>query len=289
MGFLPTYSLSVETSDNEHVTIQLPFALDFEISRKWLGSANTALLKIYNLAEATRNRLYKDRYQTTVFRSVQFRAGYPDYPLPLLFNGNVMQCYSYRRGRDFVTEIWGYDGGFAMVNGFSSQTFPKGGTAAQVLQALITDLPNLYGTAIIGSFDQLNTRAEVLLGNTWNLIGDKSGNQAVIDNGQVKILNDSEVIAGEIPSITSSSGLLGSPTRADSMIEAELMFEPRLTLGQSVALESTTNAIFNRPYKVMGIQHRGLIAIDTDGDRITTVSLGFGSQALSMVEGEPFQ
>ena len=54
MGFLPTYSLSVETSDNENVTIQLPFALDFEISRKWLGSANSALLKIYNLEEATR-------------------------------------------------------------------------------------------------------------------------------------------------------------------------------------------------------------------------------------------
>ena len=289
MGFLPTYSLQVETSDSEHVTIAPPFTIEFEISRKWLMSANTCFLRIYNLAEATRNRLYKDLYQTTVYRALQFRAGYPDYPLPLVFNGNVLHCYSYRQGKDFITEIEGQDGQIAMVNGFTTKTVGAGASAGDVLKALIADLPEIDGSFIIGTFDQVNARGEALMGNTWQLINEKSGGRAVIDNGQVKILADNEAIAGEIPEISSASGLLGSPIRTDTMIQVFLMFEPRLTLGQKVHLNSTTNTIFNRDYKVMGIQHQGTISPAVDGERKTTAWLYFGSQALKMVAGTPVQ
>ena len=289
MGFLPTYSLQVETSDKEHVTIEPPFTIDFEISRKWLMSANTCTLRIYNLAEATRNRLYKDLYQTTVYRALQFRAGYPDYPLPLIFNGNVLHCYSYRQGVDFITEIEGQDGQIAMVNGFSTMTKTAGTSTGDMLRSLIADLPEIDGSAIIGTFDQVNSRGEALMGNTWQLISEKSGNCAVIDNEQVKILNDNEVIAGEIPEISSASGLLGSPLRSEQMIQVSLIFEPRLTLGQKVHLNSTTNPIFNRDYKVMGIQHQGTISPSVDGERKTTAWLSFGSQALKMIAGVPVQ
>ena len=289
MGFLPTYSLQVETSDSEHVTIAPPLTIEFEISRKWLMSANTCFLRIYNLAEATRNRLYKDLYQTTVYRALQFRAGYPDYPLPLVFNGNVLHCYSYRQGVNFITEIEGQDGQIAMVNGFTSKTKPAGASAGDILKALIADLPNTAGSAIIGTFKQVNARGEALSGNTWKLISDKSGNCAVIDNGQVKILNDREAITGEIPELSSASGLLGSPVRTDTMIQVSLIFEPRLTLGQKVHLSSTTNPIFDNDYKVMGIEHSGTISPAVDGERRTTAWLYFGAQALKMIEGTPFQ
>ena len=292
MKFLPTYELEVETNDNEKVKIGLPFSIEFEVTRKWLASANTALFRISNLAEETRNRLYHDQYDNfnpAHWRAIQFRAGYPDSPLPLLFNGNVMRCISFRRGNTFTTEIWAYDGQIAMINGFSSRTVGAGAGAKQILQGLIADLPNLYGSAIIGTFDQINARGEVLFGNTWTLIGEKSGGKAVIDNGQVKILNDSEVIAGEIPLISSDSGLLGSPIRADAMIEVPILFEPRLTLGQLVGLQSSTNAIFNREFKVMGIEHRGTISTAVDGERITTASLGFGTQALKIISGGAVQ
>jgi hypothetical protein len=289
MGFLPTYSLQVETSDSEHVTIAPPLTIEFEISRKWLMSANTCFLRIYNLAEATRNRLYKDLYQTTVYRALQFRAGYPDYPLPLVFNGNVLHCYSYRQGVNFITEIEGQDGQIAMVNGFTSKTIAAGASAGDILKALIADLPNTAGSAIIGTFEQVNARGEALSGNTWKLISDKSGNCAVIDNGQVKILNDSEAITGEIPELSSASGLLGSPVRTDTMIQVSLIFEPRLTLGQKVHLSSTTNPIFDRDYKVMGIEHSGTISPAVDGERRTTAWLYFGAQALKMIAGTPIQ
>ena len=289
MKFGRTYELSVETSDNEHVVITMPYTIEFDVKRQWLASANTSTIRIYNLGKDTRNRLYKDVYQTTTWRALQLRAGYENFPLPLIFNGNVQWCYSYRQGVDFVTEIFGYDGGFAMANGFSAMTLAAGQTQRQVLQKLVADLPNTYGTAIIGTFDQVAPRGDVLFGNSWSLVNERSGGKCTIDNGQVKILNDSEVISGQIPLISSETGLLGSPMRADAVVETRLLFEPRLTLGQQVELRSTTNDYLNGQRKVMGISHRGKISPDTGGEAVTVASLGFGTQALNLISGQPYQ
>jgi hypothetical protein len=125
----------------------------------------------------------------------------------------------------------------------------------------------------------------VLFGNTWNIIRQESDNLAIIDNGQVKILQPNEAIASDIPVITSASGLLSSPARSGQMIELDMLFEPRLTVGQIVELDSTTNRLYNGTYKVMGFTHSGMISPAVAGPAKSTVQLWLGTEAIQLIEG----
>lgn len=289
MKFDPQYSLAVEVAGGGNVTLKLPLTVEFEVRRDSLASANTCRLVVYNLGTATRNRIYKDKYAVTEFRALQFRAGYEGFT-PLIFNGTVKQAFSYRQGNNILTVIEGYDGGFQIVNGWTAKTIAGGSTAAQIISNLATSLPGIAGTPIVGDFPQRSLRGEVLFGNTWDLIQQKSAGVAAIDNGQVKVLGDNETIEGEIAVIESSTGLLGSPQRSDAQLEVTILFEPRLTVGQVVELRSTTNPLFNGRYKVMGFSHRGTISGAVAGQaRVTTVSLWLGTQILRTIQGTPVQ
>lgn len=264
------------TEGRDSITIPEELSIEFEISRQALASSQTGTFRIYNLGEKTRNLIFRDPYELT-YRAIQFRAGYEDDPfLPLCFNGFISSAVSYREGVDFITEIRAYDGGLAMATGFTSQTLVAGESAGSALKRLVSHLPGVRATPIIGSFPATSLRDRTLFGNTWNVILEESNGLATIDNGQVKILNYNEAIQAEIPVITSASGLLGSPRRGATKLEFDMIFEPRFTLGQIIQLDSSTNRRFNGLYKVQGFSHRGLISPSVAGDCSTNVSLFFG-------------
>lgn len=300
------YSLSVEVDDgvntsplqrrflaNKSVTISLPFTIEFEINRGGIATAQTATFRIYNLGEVTRNAIQKDSFVFTGFRAVQFRAGYWSPAgnfMPLVFNGTVKTAYSYRRGVDFITEIQAYDGGWQMSNvNQVSLTLEAGSTGTETITRLSKLMTGLDGIPIVGNYPVANKRGEVLFGNAWQLIQLKSGFTAIIDNGQVKALNREEVIAGQIPLISSATGLLGSPQRSDASLDFEMIFEPRLTLYQLVRLESSAQPLYNRNWKVMGIQHRGTISPRVGGDALTKVQLFFNDTSFRAIEANLVQ
>ncbi len=196
----------------------------------------------------------------------------------MLFNGTVKQATSYRRAgsADVITEIEAWDGGSAMANGYSLRSVAGGAIFSDLLKSLAQDLPGLGATPIVGSFPSRTSRGSVFAGNTWNYILQLSQGLAIIDNNQLKVLNQDEVIQAEVPVITSESGLLGSPVRANAMIKATILFEPRLTVGQIVQLRSSVNPVYSGTYKVMGFTHRGTISPSVDGERITEVTLWDG-------------
>ena len=278
------------TDGSNNLTIPSDFTVDFEIQRNNWGASQYATFRIYNLKAKTRNRLYKDPYALTEYRAVQFRAGYSDdISLPLCFNGFVLSASSYRRGVDFITEITCYDGGQAMANGFIAQTVSSGISVQQILQSLANSLPRIAGTPIIGSFPTVNKRGKVLFGNTWEVILQEAGSLATIDNGQVKILNYNEAIQSDIPVIDASSGLLGSPRRTATSLDFDMLFEPRMTMGQIVELQSSSNEIFNGLYKVQGFTHRGTISPVVAGNCVTTAKLFLGSSELAIIKANLVQ
>lgn len=282
------YLLSVEAIGGQKLTLGLPLTVEFEVKRDTLASANTATFRVFNLTEQKRNLLYKDRYDTEVFRAIQFRAGY-DRTTPMVFNGTVSQCYSQREGTNMVTTIEAYDGAFQMTNGWTAFTQSAGATAADTIRTLARSLPGNLAEPIVGTFNAISKRGEVLFGNTWDLIVGKTGGLANIDNGQVKALQDDEVFVGVLPVIESASGLLNSPRRSQATLVVDILFEPRLTVGQVLELRSTTNRLFNGRYKVMGLHHRGTISPAVGGTYQTTASLWLGTQALRAVAGAPIQ
>ena len=294
MKFERKCSLAVEVNpdskgvpQSNHV-IPSNLTIEFEISRQFLASSQEATFRIYNLSEKTRALVQKDPYALTEFRAVQFRAGYRDFT-PLVFNGFVRHATSERQGNNVITTISAYDGGQAMANGWTASTVASGESVAQTLTKLAKSLPRVTGQPIVGDFPSKNLRSKVLFGNTWSVILQESGNLATIDNGQVKVLKPNEAIEAEIPLIDSDSGLLGLPRRTPTKLEFDMLFEPRLTIGQLVELQSRANRLYNGTYKVTGFTHRGVISPAIAGECVTTVSLFFGPDELKLVKANVVQ
>lgn len=288
------YILKAELADGENITISSSehgFSVEFEVVRQNIPSSQNATFRIYNLGEKLRNRLYKDRCNTTLYRAIQFYAGYESFKPPLIFNGSIMSAYSERQSgsKDVITTIEAYDGAYAMQNSFSSLSLAPNQTFADALRALSKDLVGVAGVPIIGDFPGRFKRGNVYSGNTWRYMMQLSNGLATIDNGQVKILQLNEVLQAEIQMLTAESGLLGSPKRSDTLFEFDYLFEPRITLLQIVFLQSRVNSLFNGTYKVVGFTHSGLISPTVAGDARTSITLTRGLTALKTITGLPIK
>lgn len=245
------------------VTIRLPLAIEFTISRQNQSSSQTGSFRIMNLPEDTRDKIRKDMFQTSRFRAIQFRAGYSNSSgtfMPIVFNGTVNTAYSYRDGTDWITEIDAFDGGQQIATSTVALSLDAGQTSANTLITLSALMPGLPGTAIIGSFKTATKRGEVLLGNTWDFIQQKSNGLAIIDNGQVKALQYDEVIQAGLPVINDDTGLIGLPKLTPTMMELKMVFEPNLTLSQIVSVQSSSQPKINKNWKIMGLTHTGKIS-----------------------------
>jgi hypothetical protein len=260
------------------VSISNPITTEFSIRRDTLSSANTATFRIYNLAEKTRNQLYKDKNTDWKYMPITFQAGYGT-PLPIIFKGNVMEARSYRAegSVDFITEITAYDMGFAMSKAFTSKSFPGGTKQSQVIYHLIGDLEKYF--VEMGSVSDYSAasydRTRVLMGSTWDILQEEKGERGLcfIDNGKVNILKDGEVLDGDIQVISSDTGLLGTPSKYDSWVVADILFEPKIIVGQLVDLESDFQPRFNGKRQVVAVQHTGIISDAVNGKCKTKITM----------------
>lgn len=292
------YSLRVEVlgstvvspyrNEARNIEITLPNTIEFEITRQQLGSSQTGKFKIYNLSESVRTSMRKDYSNVQQLRAIQFRCGYApseEFNLPLVFNGTVRWCFSFRVGTDWITEVDAYDGGFQMANANNANmTVAPGASAAATITMLARQMPYLTGAPIVGDFPTRNLRGEVLFGNIWSIIKTKAGNAvATIDNGQVKVLNYNEAFVGTVPLLSEESGLLGSPKRSLTFVEFDMLFEPGLSVRQIVELYSTADRSLNRDWIVAGFDHRGTISPAICGDLLTSVRLQISPSEIRLV------
>lgn len=292
MKFNRQCQLSIEAYRNNkpyNLVIPPEFTIDFDITRANLASSQTATFKIYNLAERTRRLIYADPLDTAnnMFRAIQFRAGYEGIT-PMIFNGQMKSALSKREGVNGITEIEAWDGAVSMAAGHTSLVIGAGESAGDVLAKLANSLPLVSGTPIIGDFKKANPRARTIVGNTWNVmvqVASDEGGLAYIDNGQVKIMKPEEAIKGDIPVITSDSGLFTTPQRRGSFLEFDMLFEPRMTVGQFLQLDSRFSKEYNGTYKVIGFKHTGTISPAKGGTCKTSVTLYLGNDVTRIIEG----
>ncbi len=280
-GEIPLTSID-SAGDVDKILIQPPFTLEFDVIRNILSSANTSSIRVINLGESTRKKIYKDQYAADTYKGIELKAGYGQ-TMPTIFKGNVSQAWSERQGTDYYTICESYDGGFALVNSVTSATF-KSGTPKNVMLSEMQK--NLKGVkpGVIGDFQGNLSRGNTFFGNSADLINEISEGAFFVDLEKSHMLGDSECLRGSVPVITSESGLLGSPRRQGTLVVVEMIFEPRLVIGQSVELRSKTEKNFNGEYKVMSLHHRGTISDAVARDATTTVGLWFGTQILRVIE-----
>ncbi len=265
------YILSVQTQDNQTLVIQPPFTMEFDITRNTLSSANVCSIKVFNLSKNNRNAIRFNIMDTGIFRAIQLQAGYGDTNLPIIFSGNITQAWSVREGVNFITAIECFDGGYALSNSFTAESFPANTPAAIMLRNIAEDLPQV-SVGAIGSYPGELSRGNALVGNSADLLRELSGGGFFIDNGQAHVLGNNEYIDdGPTIVIDSDTGLLNTPVREFTKLTFDIIFEPAIKPARLIQLQSKTEPSFNGFRKVVGVKHRGMISPAVCGDAITTV------------------
>lgn len=274
------FELIVQTRNGGTLTIGPPFTIEFDITRNILSSANVSSIRVFNLSQINRDQIRKDAWSYDDLRSISLRAGYGT-NLPEIFSGNISQAWSVREGTNFITQIESFDAGFAFINGVTSQTFPANTPQSTIIDTMLSSLPGVKVGAV-GNYPGVTSRGNSYSGNTTDILREISGGGFFVDNGKAHCLGDSECILGEIQLIDSSSGLLGTPVRQETYLNFDILFEPRMVIGQKIELRSITGSNFNGFYKVISIKHKGTISEAICGSAITSVGL-FAPTSLSVV------
>tara|TARA_R110000751_G_scaffold299695_4_gene411060 strand:- start:7862 stop:8770 length:909 start_codon:yes stop_codon:yes gene_type:complete len=275
-------SIEVQAVQNKSLTIQ------FDVVRDTGSSANNMTLRIYNLNHTNRSLIFQDRVaiQSTdkgkVYKKIVLQAGYDN--LSTIFVGNILEAYSYKQGADIITYIRAQDGGFSIYNTYSSFSLQKGVNNLQLYQRLIKDMTeNGLAQGVTAPIVGSPKRAIVIAGNTWDCLQNSFNKLVFIDLEAINYLEENQGIIAQVPFIDSSAGLLGTPRRSGATIIVEMIFEPRIIVGQLIELSSITDLFFNGQFKVSGVQHVGIISSAVGGELKTVLQLYIGSKALSPI------
>ncbi len=285
------FSLAVETSEIDPttrlrriLTIEPPFTLELDVVRNILSSANFGTVRVKSLNEANRTRLRKNVYDDDINRQLILRAGY-EKNLPIVFAGTVKQAWSWRESgaTEFTTQLDCFDGGFAFLNGITSQNFPAGTNTQDLYINLLRNLPGVT-PGYIGEFDGKLLRGNVYNGTTAEILAELTGGAFFIDKQKAHILKDNEYIPGQVLKINAASGLLGTPLREDNIVYLDMVFEPMAQVGQLAEIESTESSTFAGTYKIISVKHRGVISESISGQLVTSVGLFYPSQPVPGVQ-----
>lgn len=277
------FRLLIETINKEIIEIKSPFTIQFDIERTSASSVNQMNLRIFNLSQKTRNLLFKERYlilddsTKKYYRHVILQAGYGE--LSTIFKGNILECYSYRQGSEIITYLNCHDGGYAISNSYSSVTFDKSETYSSIFEKLAADLVGIK-KGKVGEINGEPKRGSVFNGNTFTLLQESFNNKIFIDLEKVNLLNENEAIKGEVPLINAQTGLLGTPMRQGTYLKVDIIFEPRIVVGQIIEINSKINPLYNGQFKVDGIKHSGTISGAVGGECKTSLDLFLGTEIL---------
>lgn len=269
--FNRNYILEVGKRGGGTLRVTRPFTVEFEIHRNSLSSANVASIRIYNLNPTNRGQIRKDVFDYDDLRTISFSAGYGE-KLSLAFKGHISQAWSVREGTNFITQIESFDGGFAFVNAVTDTSFPAETKQDAIIRNLVKSMPGV-SEGVIGQYVGSISRGNTYSGPTTSILSEITGGGFFIDNCRVNCLNDNECLQSSIPLINATTGLLGTPTKEQTYINFDMLFEPSLQIAQLIRLESSTADHFNGNHKVLSLKHRGVISEAVAGTAVTSVGL----------------
>jgi hypothetical protein len=277
--FIRDYNINIFSPEGDLIIITKPFSVKFSITRNTLASANNCTLEINGLGPSTRSKLFKDRFTIPEYWQIVIAAGYDK--LETVFQGNILECYSYKQGTEWITKVEAYDGMHGIQNGFSAQTYSKDTDKKTIITNIIRDMPNnlkgILGTPSEGS----SPRGQVIFGQSSDVLNEQTGGQYFIDNEQTHVLANDEVIGQEIIQLDSSI-LLSTPKRRDVFLDCDLLFFPEAKNGILVNLNSLAPEYIGQ-YKIVGFKHNVQISEGSAGNALTQLNVYSGATALRIV------
>jgi hypothetical protein len=303
--FFRSYEINIKCPSGTLFTIKPPFSMNAQITRNTLATANKCNLTIYNLSSTTRAQLYKDRYAFTQYWQIIIKAGYTggythynfnaqqQFILPTVFQGNIYQCSSQKNGNTWETTFECFDGGYAIQNGFTSQTFTKGTDIATMLRTVISDMPNAITGILSNSYTGTTQRGKTLFGQSSDILTQETQGGWFIDNETINVLKNNECISSEVI-LLDLSRLRNTPKKRETFVDCDCLFFPEVQIGKICQLYSPEDLgtpplngdpyrrILYGQYKIMGITHNINISSADCGEATTTLSLYYGSEGITL-------
>ena len=249
--FLRNFRLEIDLSADKTIVIAPPMQISFSCSKGFGGSLNQLTLKVKNLNSSDRLALVKDRADGTKVIPVRLFAGYAN-DIKLITSCTIFECNNARAGAEIETNITAVDGGHDLQ---TSNTSASVRSKEQSIKTLGSNLKRIK-TGEVAVQDEV-FRPIVLVGNTIQLARNsiQADEDFFIDNEQYFILKKSKFRKGQVPIVSSSTGLLNTPKKSSNIIIFTTLLDPTLKLGGAVNLESTLSAGLNGTYKVMSINY----------------------------------
>lgn len=268
---------------NEEFEITYPITVNFQISRKQFSNMNTATFEIYNLAEDTRAKLYRDRFLPQKQIRVEFYAGYgtDTQNLPLCYAGEVFDGFSDKRGNDpnIKTSLTCATGLFSRTMCLVNQVFAAGTKPLEIIQTLCNAASIQLGNSDSKYISKMKPLIEdrPFVGSAIEELRKYVGDHAYIDSSmdidKVWILDDDDVLPQAYYLTIGDNVIFGTPKRRSNVLAIDMLFEPRLVENQAIELKSETASYFNGIYKIVGFNHSGTISGSVGGNCQTTAIL----------------
>ena len=214
------------------------FHIKFEIVNADENSPNNASIRIFNMAKETINKIKGE------FSQVVINAGYETGNYGVVFQGTIKQ---FRVGResavDSYIDILAADGDIEYNQGFINETFGKGTTNVDVINAaakamgttanidsLKTDaqhLPNIRGKVGWGMARAALRNAASTLDAGWS-----------IQNGQVIFTDNTGYREGDVVELNTFTGMVGIPEQTGDGIKIKCLLNSRLRIGGLVKINN---------------------------------------------------
>ncbi|MBU66445.1 MAG: hypothetical protein CL858_13485 [Cupriavidus sp.] len=209
----------------------------FDIRRGDTQTPNSARVRVYNLSENTKQRI---EYEYT---RIVLQAGYQG-NYGIIFDGTIKQV---RRGRDSQTDtyldITAADGDSAYNFAVINTTLAAGSTVSDHLAAACTAM-NPYGVTQ-GYTPPLPTnplpRGKVMFGMVRDFLAKTARTaQTVwsIQDGKVINIPETSYMPGDIPVITSETGMVGLPEQTQNGITIKMLLNPNVKIGALIRIDN---------------------------------------------------
>lgn len=285
------------------ITAAFPTTLEFDVTHNIFAAANVGNFALYNLSATNRSEISFSTYLKPQPYFVVLRAGYISQQplglkgnvssLPIVFNGFANVAYTERQGQDLITRINALDNGdFAsnarppiVFNDENAYTAPIGTPFVVMVRAVMQRLvPNgiQVGHVFIDARQdpgEVKGVPRVFSGRVWEqlevLAREAAGAHVYVENGVCNMLGQNEVLpnTNSLGILQSSTGLLNIPKYTDSTILCSMVFEPSLTIGAQIELNSTYTPQANGLCKIVAYTHHGVISGVESGTLTTDVTL----------------
>lgn len=217
----------------------------FAIRRGDLQTPNSADVRVYNVSDDTADRI-RQLLPQPEFTRVVIQGGY-DGNYGILFDGQIKQI---RRGRESPTDtfidITAADGDRAYNYAISAITLEAGQTGAKDQIAAVLGgmakkgvgtgyLPEIAGNPL--------PRGKVFYDMSRDALRQIAKNTSTnwsIQDGKVNFIPKSAYIPGEIPVVTSATGMIGLPTQTQNGIHVRALLNPNFKIGQVIKLDNAS-------------------------------------------------